>query len=171
MKKLGIIIAVFIVILIVLGVFAFVLSNMNKGIVNQAPNPFASTTSGNISPSQTPLPLTLTDGSSLSVPDFTKQNQPSVAGPDTGYQAAGSSAGDYQILYFPQGSYFLISLLNEPIGATRLAAQGALESKLGLTDAQMCKLNIEVRTTIAVNDTFGGKNLGISFCPGATKLP
>ena len=117
------------------------------------------------------IPIQLTNGSTVKVPDFTKTNQPPVASATSGYQVAGSVNGDFQILYFPAQSYFLISLLAEPLGANRKAAEAELRAKLGLPDSQLCKLNIEVNTIGSVNNTYAGENLGLSFCPGAVLLP
>ncbi len=118
-----------------------------------------------------PLILQAKDGSVIAVRDFTKQNQPSIAGPKTGYQVAGANTADFQILYFPDQSYFLVSLFVEPLGATRTKAEDALRQKLRLSDAQLCTLNIDVGTDAATNADYAGRNLGLSFCSNAVRLP
>lgn len=171
--KRSIVIGIALVLILSVLLGAYVVIHRMAAPAGQQPsgqNPFASTT-GQGTGSVGDLQVMLTDGTKTSIPDFTKQNQPPIAGPDTGYQVAGSVDGAYQTLYFPQDSYFLISLLGEPLGQNRIAAENALRDKLGLSDEQLCKLNVEVRTTSGVNDTYAGKDLGLSFCPGATKLP
>lgn len=114
----------------------------------------------------------LSDGSERTVPNFTLENQPEVASPENGFQVAGdASTGDFQILYFPSESYFLVSLFVEPLGQTRREAEAALREKLGLSDADLCALHSDVTTSADVNEMYAGRNLGLSFCPGSVALP
>lgn len=117
------------------------------------------------------LNLVLQDGTTVPVPDFTKVDQSPTANAESGYRIAGSNTGDFQILYYPQNSGILISLLSEPLGPVRLAAENALRVTLGLSDSQLCGLTIDVRTTLSISATYSGRDLGLSFCPGATPLP
>ncbi len=111
------------------------------------------------------------DRKSFQVPDFTKQNQPPTANAQDGYNIAGSGASAFHILYFPLDSSILVSLYAEPLGDTRLAAESALRTALGLSNSQLCSLLVSVRTSSDVNPYYAGKELGLSFCPGATVLP
>ncbi|MFH1178114.1 MAG: hypothetical protein V1711_00085 [bacterium] len=77
----------------------------------------------------------------------------------------------YIITYISATQYFNIALLQEPIGTTRLASEQFLISNLGISQNQMCQLNYMVSVPDRVNSQYAGKNLGFSFCPGATKLP
>jgi hypothetical protein len=113
----------------------------------------------------------LLDGTKAEIPDFSKTDTRENASATNGYEVAGANTEDFQILYYPQDSYFLVSLLAEPLGETRRAAEAALRAKLKIPDAEICKLNLEVRTSFEVNPTYGGDHLGLSFCPGAVKLP
>ncbi len=96
---------------------------------------------------------------------------------DLGYCPVGggpcgtASTTDFNIFYDSTGQYFLIALTQEPIGAARLAAQQFLLQTLGITEAQACALTYYLGTTVDVNPVYAGKNLGFSFCPGATVLP
>lgn len=117
------------------------------------------------------LQLSLRDGTKVEVLDFTTKNQPTTSSAINGFQVAGSNTGEYQILYYPQNSGMLISLFTEPLGAVRLDAERELISVLGLSSQQLCLLTVDVRTTEKVSSVFGGRNLGLSFCPGATPLP
>lgn len=135
-------------------------------------DPFAPSLGGNSgqSPSSENLDITLSDGSSVTVPDFTA-NQPVWASKENGYQVAGTEYGAYQIIYFENGSGFLISIFQEPLGENRLKAEEELRSTLRLSDAQLCKLSIDVAVSDDANETYSGRNLGLSFCPGAVPLP
>lgn len=77
----------------------------------------------------------------------------------------------YVIEYISQTQYFNIALLREPIGTARDDMEQYLMSRLGISPEQLCRLNYMVSTPDRVNSQFSGKNLGFSFCPGATKLP
>ena len=59
----------------------------------------------------------------------------------------------------------------EPIGTVRKTAEQALKNRLGLPDAQICNLDTQVWVNPGTNDTYAGRDLGISFCPGSIKLP
>jgi len=83
----------------------------------------------------------------------------------------GASATDFVITYNANAQFFTIALTKEPIGQARLDAETFLEKTLSLNNAQMCALRYYLGTTSYVNGAFAGKNLGFSFCPGATKLP
>lgn len=115
--------------------------------------------------------LALLDGREASVPDFTLENQTEVSGPETGYDVGGSSEGDYHVLYFPEDSYFLISIFAEPIGANRLLAEAELRRRLKLPDEELCALNVDVFTTVEANESYAGMSLGLSFCRHAVPLP
>lgn len=166
-------IALVIIAIVAAGIAFLLLRNPSPSPSNPdtgSENPFGGS-GGNAGGGQPGLTVVQKDGTSVNVPDFTKTDQPPIAGPDTGYQVSGSNASSFQILYFPNQSYFLVSLFSEPLGQTRLAAEAALRSKLGLSDSQLCALNIEVHTDAETNETYSGRDLGLSFCPGATALP
>jgi hypothetical protein len=133
-------------------------------------NPFG-TGGQDVTPGVQTLPITLKGGGVAHVPDFTKDNQPAIAGPDTGYQVAGNAEATYHILYFPEDSYFLVSLFAEPLRLTREDAEEELRTKLKLTEPQLCALNIQVFTDFETSEFYAGKELGLSFCQGATYLP
>ena len=77
----------------------------------------------------------------------------------------------YVISYIDSTQYFNIALLQEPIGSVREEAQQYLMQHLGISQDQMCRLNYMVSVPDRVNSQFSSKNLGFSFCPGATVLP
>lgn len=77
----------------------------------------------------------------------------------------------YLITYIRTTHYFNIALLQEPIGVVREDAQQYLMAHLGITQSQMCQLDYMVSVPWRVNQIYSGKNLGFSFCLGATSLP
>lgn len=107
--------------------------------------------------------------------DFTKN--PAVESNAQGaYALAGglrpsAATTPYSTVYFAKDQSFVVSLLQEPLGSNRLAAEEALQKQLGIDQGAMCQLNYLVGVPAAVNETYAGKNLGFSFCPGATELP
>jgi hypothetical protein len=156
------------------GAFLFLRKPSAEPVPTPSENPFGNTGSGTVGGGDVPpggIDISFSDGTRTSVPDFTKENQPAVAGPDTGFEAAGSAEGDYQVLYFPEDSYFLVTIFAEPIGENRARAESELRTRLGLTDAELCDLNADVFVTEDVNEFYSGADLGFSFCPGATALP
>jgi cytoskeletal protein RodZ len=175
MKRPLILIIIAVVVLIavaLLGFVVFTLTMKKPATVTNTPNPFG--TSGTVSANESTA--TLKNGSTVTIPDPTKIPQPEGYVPSQGYQVAGSDTGNFQVLYFSAKNggteEFLISILSEPIGANRLAAEKELQQKTGLTNDQMCQLSdVEVYVDSGVNDSYAGRNLGLSFCPGATKLP
>lgn len=133
-------------------------------------NPFSSlvsttTTSGGVTT------LELVDGTHVTIPDFSKTEQPEGASEENGYQVSGDAESSFQILYFPRDSGFIVALNAEPLGETRLAAERALREALRLSDNELCKMRADVGTDYSVSRTYAGKNLGLSFCPGAVVLP
>ncbi len=83
----------------------------------------------------------------------------------------GASTTAFNITYSADKQLFTVILLTEPLGQVRLTAQQFLESRLGLSDAQLCTIKYYLGTISAVNQFYAGTNLGFSFCPGATPLP
>lgn len=124
-----------------------------------------------------------TAGNSIRTKDFLADP---AAGeyPNTGYYYLGyhtategtsdptaTSNPPYLIEYIATTQYFTIELLQEPIGSVRAAAEQYLMAHLGITQNQMCRLNYMVSVPDRVNSQLASRNLGFSFCPGATALP
>jgi hypothetical protein len=78
---------------------------------------------------------------------------------------------DFNVFYDSTVGSFTIALLKEPLGRVRLKAERFLMQTLGIAQGDMCRLNYYVGTTMYVNPHYDSKNLGFSFCPGATVLP
>lgn len=117
-----------------------------------------------------------TVGTEVSVPDFRKGHAPVELPNGTYYAIYGpeySSEGFlFAVTYSEPNSEFLVTLIEEPIGASRLAAERYLRGMLMLTDDELCSLNIAVTVTPNINEAYSQyENLGLSFCPRAVKLP
>ena len=76
----------------------------------------------------------------------------------------------YSIFYVESDQSFNISLWVEPIAETRRAAEQVLLQNLGVQEYVACTLRYSVLVTYNVNPLYSSKNLGFSFCPGATQL-
>lgn len=81
------------------------------------------------------------------------------------------TADNYSIEYDASSTAFTIELAQEPLSQARLDAEQFLGQVLGISPQAMCGLRYYIGTTIYVNTFYAGKNLGFSFCPGATQLP
>ena len=82
-----------------------------------------------------------------------------------------ASTSDFNVYYNSDQQSFTIALTREPIGQARLAMEQFMLTTLGITQQQLCSLNYLVGVSTHVSPNYTGKNLGFSFCPGATVLP
>jgi len=122
--------------------------------------------------------ITVTDfiKDGVTLPDKSNKGRYLLAG-DLGYcviqpkECLAGSAVDFNIFYDSAYGSFTIALLNEPLGELRKSAEQTMQSRLGISQAEMCRLNYYIGTTEDVSALFSGKNLGFSFCPNATTLP
>lgn len=186
---------IIIVVLVLLGLISFwiIVGFGPKSISTSGPSGgnVALPTSGNI-PAPTPnnsvqgqssFTIMGTGGTTIPTRDFlhapTTGEYPTPGYFYLGYHAGSAGVVDktatssppYLIGYISSTQYFNIELLSEPIGTTRLAAEQFLMNNLGISQSQMCQLNYMVSVPNSVNSQYAGKNLGFSFCPGATVLP
>jgi hypothetical protein len=145
--------------------------SLGQPSVSTSTNPFGFTESTSTASSTGGISLHLKDGSYVGVQNFVATTQPEWANPTYGYQVTQDDSASYSILYYPNNSGFLISLLKEPIGQSRLEAERFLKRKVSLTPDQFCKLHVQVFTSVDVNGNYAGQDLGLSFCPGSVKLP
>lgn len=145
--------------------------------VSQQPggqNPFLGIGSGTIASGE--RSLALSDGTTVSVPDFSAVPQPDWVSQQE-YQVAGSPMDSYLITYIepdqdsPQGE-FLVTLLAEPLGETREAAAQALLERLQISRSDLCKLDANVVAGPGVNDLYPPDyDLEFASCEGAVELP
>lgn len=80
------------------------------------------------------------------------------------------SATPFGIIFSAVDGTFAVGLEQEPLGQTRRSAESYLTSLLGVTESDLCYLNIYVGTTDQVNKFYSGRNLGLSFCPNSVEL-
>jgi len=112
----------------------------------------------------------------VTVPDASNEGRYLLAG-EPSFCSSGAdtcpvaSSTSFNIYYNSGPQSFTIALTKEPIGQARLEMEQFLLGSLGITQEQLCRLNYLVSVTRYVNPQFTGKNLGFSFCPGATLLP
>lgn len=78
-----------------------------------------------------------------------------------------AETNDYIVAYDTFTSTFLIQLFGAPLEATRERAEQELLRKLGITQAEACKLAVEVTGYPPISD-FGTR--GLSFCPVVVEL-
>lgn len=77
---------------------------------------------------------------------------------------------EFVISYTAVDKSFNISLFKEPLKEVRERAEKEFLAKLGITEGEACHLKYSLATTYWVNEFYGGKNLGFSFCPGSVGL-
>lgn len=126
---------------------------------------------------ETGLAVAGQNGSAVVVHDFTKDPQtkadPNNAGQYylTGDTDVVAGVTPYSIFFVEANQSFNITLLKEPIKDIRIQAETELMQRLNITEAQACSLNYYVSVPAQVSEFYAGKNLGLSFCPGAVVLP
>lgn len=132
------------------------------------------------------MTITVQGGSTVVVNDFIHNGVTLLDSANTGnYLLAGNlgycfsdpqkcqaaPSNNFSVYYNSASQSFVIDLTQEPIGQTRLDMENFMLTTLEITQQQMCSLNYLVGVTRYVNLQYVGKNLGFSFCPGATVLP
>lgn len=169
-----------IVLFIILGLFflvaliSYVLNRSTPLPLPSDNNPFASTTSS-VGSNEPSISIQSKDGTSYMVPDPTVGKKFDAMSGGTYYQLTENqdTQGDqaqFEIVYGTDSS-IQIGLTKEPLGQARLAAEKQLRTFFPLTNEQLCSLDVYLGVPAQVNETYAGKNLGLSFCPNAVKLP
>ncbi len=78
---------------------------------------------------------------------------------------------NFNVYYNAKYDSFTIALLQEPLGLERALAEQFLRDTLGISNSSICRLKYYIGTTADINERYASKNIGFSFCPGATELP
>ncbi len=146
-------------------------------------NPFGGITSGSQEGTVERV-LIAKDGTEVTVSDFAKDKPSVLLGEtpndkqfdltpypayelDTPYQAHA-----FDVQFNQLDSVFVVTLNEEPLGASRLAAEEFLKSTLNLNESKLCTLATHVGVPFSVNESLSVyENLGLSFCPQAYPLP
>jgi len=76
----------------------------------------------------------------------------------------------FGVIFNETNGSFAIGLEKEPIAQARRDAEAYMKRTLGVSEEDMCLLNIFVGVPFRVNEFYSGKNLGLSFCPGSVSL-
>ena len=122
------------------------------------------------------VPVSSSQGGTVSVQDFRDDSgvvtSPNI--PGHYFIAGGLNPNDtgasFSTFYVDSDQSFTISLLAEPIGEVRKQAEQNLLQHLGISQSDACNLRYQVLVPYRVNSFYSGKNLGFSFCSGATPL-
>lgn len=124
----------------------------------------------------TNLTLSLSDGTTKVVPNFTRSAETKADPQNPGFFLIGEGTAatphpSYQITYIASTDFFNVSLFAEPLKGARESAERELVATLGLDTVAMCALRYSVATPAFVNESYAGIDLRFSFCPDATMLP
>lgn len=171
-----------ILLLLIIGVAAFVFLNRPSLDANQPNNSpfnfFDSTPNTPLSPETPNDPGTSQDpqqfedtvidfrDDGITIPDPNNEGLYFVSG---GTQPTETGA-PYSIIYSDADQQFTITLLKEPISETRVAAETELMKRLNLSEDLMCRMKYWVGVPYSYNEFYAGRNLGFSFCPGAVQI-
>lgn len=75
-----------------------------------------------------------------------------------------SKSNGFEIVYLPTFKQFLISITAPPFNENVSAAEQEFLDRLGISEAEACKLNVVITTPQSANPNEAGKNYGLSFC-------
>lgn len=175
------IILIALVLLLIVGALAFFFMRP-KEVTGPAPepgNPFANAVSEPSSPIVAPTTLRetpLQNGTSVQIPDPTRIPQEEGHTPAQGYVIAGGYDQSFRIIFYPAvpggKDRFLVAINREPLSASRSEAEASLRAYTGLTNPALCQLvDIQVWVNKDVNVQYAGRDIGLSFCEGAERLP
>lgn len=121
------------------------------------------------------LTLQTRDGGYVSVQDFTAGLASSRIGPSVYYQLTHNqdtqgSRAQFDITFGLTDSSISIGLFKHPLRKSRLAAERALRRFFPLSNAALCRLKTAVSVPFSIDADYSGRELGLSFCPGAVRL-
>lgn len=133
--------------------------------------PSGSTLPTSNTPAEQSVQLYTASGSTITASNFSSALREDAE--NNGYYSLDTDPVDprYHIEYIAETQYFNIALLQEPLGASRRAAEARLLSLLGISKDDLCKLAYFVSTPNSVSQQYAGTNLGFSFCANAVPLP
>lgn len=128
-------------------------------------------------PSGPTISIYTRDGKVATVSDFTF-NKPRVVAEesDVTYVYATQNADGVEEdprfgIVYGSDSTFVVGLFQEPLGESRKRAEARLRALLPLPDDILCLLRISVIVPDTIGPMYRGRDLGLSFCPGAVFLP
>ena len=141
-----------------------------------ASDPFGSITIPSTAGEGTLMNLTGTDGTMISVPDFTKGKDPIEFNGERYYFLYGpeySTEGfTFSVQYLAGDSSFLIELLAEPLQDARADAEGYLSELLRRSGPELCSVRTKVVVNDSVNELYSRyENLCLTGCDASGPLP
>lgn len=164
----------------------------NRGGLTQSPGGGLPTSKPSDKPAEIMWSVPSSDGTAIDVSPFMPASTTTSTSTTSGTQTGGTQSdgnvsktppkqnvdivgteqplSPYIITYVASDQSFNIGLFKEPLGDVRKQAEQDFLTKLGVTQAEACRLKHVVQTPFWVSSFYGGKNLGFSFCPGATQL-
>ena len=169
----GSLIALSLVMLAVFGVF-----EADDKIANEEGVPFGEIgVSGNnavvtLPPTSNKLAIKLDSGQIASVNDFRRFPRVSGVGKDLYHLQGLPGDPDAPVGFFfnDRNDSFSIGIEALPLNENRTAVSEAFRIMLGVSEKELCLMNIYVGVPYGLSPEMAGKNLGLSFCPGAVSL-
>jgi hypothetical protein len=78
---------------------------------------------------------------------------------------------EYDLVYFPGGSTFLMTISSQPVEAAVRTAEKEFIEVLGVNEQDACRLQVAITVPFSTDPAYAGKEYGLSFCIGqATPL-
>lgn len=114
------------------------------------------------------------NGTRVPVRDFLQDPRADNSFDETVYVLADSVTAEgrvlYEIFYFTTDNTIAISLQDDNFAFARLSAENEIRSVLGLSDAELCDLEIRVTIPRFASEELSGQDVGLSFCPNSVNL-
>ncbi len=76
----------------------------------------------------------------------------------------------FVVTYYEFDQSYRAALLKEPLAESRRALERALQRRLGVSEEELCSLNVTVGVPVDINPSFASQSLGLSFCSGSVRL-
>jgi hypothetical protein len=116
------------------------------------------------------MTIDLINGQSIEINDVRQGSVSLGDGTYVVYESPDKSTRTFEIIYFEEYQRFHVILEEEPLAEMRRASQIYLSNALGIGFDELCELNHSVMTSVYVNQTWGGAELGFEGCTGAISL-
>lgn len=99
-------------------------------------------------------------GGDIKVNDFTRNPVQTATG-----AMEIAKTEQFNIVYFSEDQSFLITLTAKPLQEARDGAERSFLQKLGIREAEACRLKVSLTIPFDVDENLSGRNYGLSFCP------
>ena len=71
---------------------------------------------------------------------------------------------DYHLFFILKEELFIVSITSYPFDSFRSIAEQEFLKKLGISQEEACKLNVDITTPMSANPDKAGKNYELSWC-------